>query len=97
MSGIVVGAVLLSALLHASWNALVKAGGDRWLTPALIAGFSALFAVIVIPFLPLPQLLAFVGHNCIQDHGSMAPIIAKGDHRLKAGLRSARINALGCQ
>ncbi|NNE85890.1 MAG: EamA family transporter [Alphaproteobacteria bacterium] len=55
MSSLVIGAVLLGALLHASWNALVKAGGDRWLTPALIAGFSALFAVIAIPFLPLPQ------------------------------------------
>ncbi|NKB47823.1 MAG: EamA family transporter [Alphaproteobacteria bacterium] len=49
MSGLVIG-----ALLHASWNALVKAGGDRWLTPALIAGFSALFAVAALPFLPLP-------------------------------------------
>ena len=38
MSGLVIGAVLLGALLHASWNALVKAGGDCWLTPALIAG-----------------------------------------------------------
>jgi hypothetical protein len=37
MSGLVIGAVLLGALLHASWNALVKAGGDRWLTPALFA------------------------------------------------------------
>jgi drug/metabolite transporter (DMT)-like permease len=55
MSGIVIGAVLLGALLHASWNALVKAGGDLWLTPALIAGFSALFALAVVPFLPLPQ------------------------------------------
>ncbi len=55
MSGIVIGAVLLGALLHASWNALVKAGGDRWLTPALIAGFSALFGLAVIPFLPFPQ------------------------------------------
>ncbi len=54
MSGIVIGAVLLGALLHASWNALVKAGGDLWLTTALIAGFSAFFALAAVPFLPLP-------------------------------------------
>lgn len=47
--------MLLGALLHASWNALVKAGGDRWLTPALIAGFSLVFAAFSAVLLPLPQ------------------------------------------
>ena len=44
MSTIVVLAVLLSALLHASWNALVKGGNDRWLTSGMIGGFGGMGA-----------------------------------------------------
>ena len=36
MSWTIVGAVLFSALLHASWNALIKAGRDKALDTALI-------------------------------------------------------------
>lgn len=57
MSTIVVLAVLLSALLHASWNALVKGGNDRWLTSGMIGGFGGIGALLVaLLFLPLPQL-----------------------------------------
>ena len=54
MSATVIAVVLLAALFHASWNALVKAGGDRWLTTMLITGGGALIAGIAVPFLPLP-------------------------------------------
>ena len=57
MSTIVVLAVLLSALLHASWNALVKGGNDRWLTSGMIGGFGGIGALLVaLLFLPMPQL-----------------------------------------
>lgn len=44
--------VLLGAALHASWNAIVKVGGDKLLTTVLMATLSALLAVPILPFLP---------------------------------------------
>jgi drug/metabolite transporter (DMT)-like permease len=41
--------VLLAALLHACWNALVKIGGDRLMSTAMVALLSG---VVVLPFLP---------------------------------------------
>lgn len=56
MSTIVVVAVLLAALMHASWNALVKGGDDGWLTSAMIAGFAAAGALVVaVIFVPWPE------------------------------------------
>ncbi len=46
---VVVLLVLLAAILHACWNALVKIGGDRLMSTAMIALLSG---VVVLPFLP---------------------------------------------
>ena len=46
--------VLLAAVMHASWNALVKATGDRLAMQALVIFFSGLLAAFALPFLPLP-------------------------------------------
>lgn len=46
--------VLLAAALHASWNAIVKRGGDTLLTTALVTTSAALIAVAGLPFLPSP-------------------------------------------
>lgn len=55
MTTIVALAVILSALMHAGWNALVKGGNDGWLTGALISAFAAAAALIVaIGFVPWP-------------------------------------------
>lgn len=54
MSWTVFALVLLAALLHASWNALVKSGRDKRLdTVAVVAGAAAI-AAIVLPLLPAP-------------------------------------------
>ncbi|MBO6782419.1 MAG: EamA family transporter [Alphaproteobacteria bacterium] len=56
MSLTVVLAVLLAALLHASWNALIKGGSDRWLTSGMIGGFGGTGGLVVAAaFLPLPE------------------------------------------
>ncbi len=56
MSLTVVLAVLLAALLHASWNALIKGGSDRWLTSGMIGGFGGIGGLAVaLIFLPLPE------------------------------------------
>jgi len=46
--------VLLSAFLHASWNAIVKMGNDPLATQALVFGTAALLMLLATPFLPLP-------------------------------------------
>ncbi len=51
--------VLLSATLHAGWNALVKAEGDKLVMQALIIFGSSIPAMIALPFLPLPDLMAW--------------------------------------
>ena len=47
-------AVLGAALLHASWNVLVKSGTDKELETVNIAIGSGLVALVVAPFLPAP-------------------------------------------
>lgn len=59
--------VLFGALLHASWNAIVKAGTDKSLDAALI---SAGGGVVALPFLsllplPLPAAWPFIGASAI--------------------------------
>jgi len=60
-------AVMLSALMHASWNAIVKIGGDRLSSMALIDVFCFVVAIPFLFFVPVPApqvwpfLLATVG------------------------------------
>lgn len=46
--------VVLAAVLHASWNAVVKGGDDTLLTTVLVTASAALLAIIGLPFLPSP-------------------------------------------
>jgi len=50
-----IGLVLLTALMHASWNAMVRAGEDRLNSLALMTGACGLLALPVLPFLPFPN------------------------------------------
>lgn len=54
MSTTVMIAVLFSALLHASWNAVVKSGREKGLDIVLVATGSAAIAAAVLPFLTPP-------------------------------------------
>lgn len=54
MSALVFAAVLCGAALHASWNAIVKGGSDKLLSTVLVAACSAVIALALLPFLPLP-------------------------------------------
>ena len=55
MSGLVVCLVLISALMHAGWNFLVKRGNDGQLDTALFAMGCSLIAAVLLPFVPLPD------------------------------------------
>ena len=54
-------AVLGAGLLHASWNALLKAapGGDPMLDTASVVAGSSVCALLVLPFAPLPDPAAW--------------------------------------
>lgn len=47
-------AVLFGALLHASWNAIVKSGADKTLDTIFVACAAALVSAAALPFLPMP-------------------------------------------
>lgn len=48
-------AVLAAALMHASWNAIVKSGDDKLLDTTAMAAGAGLLAALCLPFLPLPD------------------------------------------
>jgi drug/metabolite transporter (DMT)-like permease len=50
----VFAAVLFAALCHASWNALIKVGLDPLSTTTLILCGATMFALVAVPFMPLP-------------------------------------------
>ena len=65
----IIALVLLAAVLHATWNAVIKAGEDRALTMALVIGTGSVLALPVLPFVPAPAaeswlylLLSFLLH-----------------------------------
>jgi len=47
--------ILLSALLHASWNAFVKNDDDRTLSMAWIMGLSGVASLPALPFISFPE------------------------------------------
>ncbi|MGR4000294.1 MAG: DMT family transporter [Alphaproteobacteria bacterium] len=52
-------AVLTAAVLHASWNAIVKSGGDKALALLAVVISTVPPAIIALLFLPLPKSAAF--------------------------------------
>lgn len=52
-------AVLGAALLHAAWNALVRASEDKQLDTFAVAAGSGLLALLLLPFFPLPASAAW--------------------------------------
>lgn len=47
--------VLLAALLHAVWNALVKGNGRRFTILAMISFTGLIVSLVLIPFVPIPK------------------------------------------
>lgn len=55
----VVFLVLLAAICHAGWNAIVKINADRLIAMTLVATGSGLFALAALPFVPRPAPAAW--------------------------------------
>jgi drug/metabolite transporter (DMT)-like permease len=58
MSGLVTSAVLAAAILHATWNALVKSDGDRMILLGGMVAVEALICLALLSFFPLPPVSA---------------------------------------
>ena len=55
MSALVVGLIVLSALMHAGWNFLVKSGQDGQLDTVGFSLGCSLIAACLLPFIGLPN------------------------------------------
>ncbi|MCX5469010.1 DMT family transporter [Acinetobacter nematophilus] len=55
MSTAIFGLILLAAAFHATWNAIVKAGSNKFLTTVLVTASAAVFAMLMLPFFPMPN------------------------------------------
>jgi phosphonate utilization associated putative membrane protein len=58
VSGSIVLVVLCGALLHASWNALIKSGRDQQLDTALIHALGCLVGLVLVSLVGLPRIEA---------------------------------------
>lgn len=56
---LVIGLVLLAALMHASWNAVVKADSDRLASFGLVMITGSIMALPVLPFVAFPSAAAW--------------------------------------
>ncbi|MBI1384665.1 MAG: hypothetical protein GC150_07120 [Rhizobiales bacterium] len=56
MSSFALALVLFAAVMHASWNAMVRGGGDRGLVLAGIAATHALAGLAIIAVVPAPRV-----------------------------------------
>jgi drug/metabolite transporter (DMT)-like permease len=54
MSLSLVGLIMIAALLHATWNAIIKLGEDRLVAMAILSGSSGLIGLALVPFFPVP-------------------------------------------
>lgn len=54
MNPLVLLPVLAAAVLHATWNAMLKTGADRFWWMTMFCVVDGLAAAVLIPFLPLP-------------------------------------------
>lgn len=90
----IAAAVLLAAVLHASWNAIVRFNSDRIVTMALLTGSAALISLVALPFVDVPAAAAWpwlvasmvlhVGYNLFlataYNHGELGRVypLARG-------------------
>lgn len=66
MSLEIIGIMLIAALLHASWNAVIKGGSNKLFETGLNTFGGGIGMLFVVPFLPLPasESLIFLFGSC---------------------------------
>ncbi|MGZ5239042.1 MAG: EamA family transporter [Caldimonas sp.] len=78
----IVAAVLLAALLHASWNALVKSGSDKALDMALIhvLGCGVGLALVLAVGLPRTEALPWLAASVVIHIGYYVTVVGAYQH-----------------
>ena len=78
----VVLAVLFGALLHASWNALIKSGGEKAVDTALVHVLAALLAVPMLFWsgLPPPAAWPYIGASLFVHIGYYTALVGAYRH-----------------
>ncbi|MEE8275735.1 MAG: hypothetical protein V3R75_01095, partial [Alphaproteobacteria bacterium] len=78
----IVALVLLAALLHACWNALIKADGNKFLFMALMAGGSGLIGLTLVPLVPVPAAASwpYIGASVALHTGYMLFLVQAYRH-----------------
>lgn len=70
-SDIAITLVLISAFMHATWNAVVRAGSSRFMTLAMVDGTALVICLLALPLVSAPSLdvwgyiLVSVGLNTV--------------------------------
>ena len=59
LDSVVVVAVLAAALMHASWNALIRIEGDRFSSILLLSATQSAISILLFPFFPAPAAAAW--------------------------------------
>jgi phosphonate utilization associated putative membrane protein len=82
MSWPVMAAVLFGALLHASWNALIKGGSDKALDTALIHGLGMVVAlpIVVMVGLPVREAWPFLAASIVVHLGYYIALVGAYRH-----------------
>lgn len=107
LSLLIASAVLLAALFHASWNAILRINADRLVTLALLTGAPALFSLAAMPFVTPPaaqawpwltaSVLLHIGYNAFLGlayaHGELSKVypLARGTAPLLTLLASVSL------
>src|SRR5579863_5887198 len=55
MPFLVFSVVMLAALLHATWNAIVKSAGDKFFTTIMVTAAAAGMSAVLLPLLTAPS------------------------------------------
>lgn len=63
--------VLLAAVIHATWNAILKGAGGALMATILVAAVSGAFSLLALPFVPppAPASYAFIGVSAAVQAG----------------------------
>ncbi len=82
VSPFIITLILISALMHAGWNALVKINEDRLITMSILAGSTAIISLALIPFFPPPDPAAwpFIALTTFIHLGYMGFLILAYEH-----------------
>ena len=78
----IVAAVLFGALLHASWNALIKSGSDKSLDTALIHVMGCIVAVplLAVAGLPVPAAWPWLAASLVIHIGYYIALVGAYRH-----------------